>query len=139
MKCNSVPNQSLDFSPLLYVILFRSFERAPHHPHCCATLGTQRFRQRLTVRTRNVAFECLTAFKASVLHQVLHVFVTDLQNGSHTTTAFSCGARSAFKLRGKRILEKHAIAPSAARLCWIAASTNSRAVVVQTIHIFHTM
>jgi hypothetical protein len=31
--------------------------------------------------------------------------------------AFSCGARSAFKLRGTRLLEKNAIAPSAARLC----------------------
>jgi hypothetical protein len=34
--------------------------------------------------------------------------------------AFSCGARSAFKLKETRLLEKHAIAPSPARLCWIA-------------------
>ena len=33
------------------------------------------------------------------------------------TTAFSCGARSAFNPRSKRLFEKHAIAPSAARLC----------------------
>jgi hypothetical protein len=39
---------------------------------------------------------------------------------SSPTTAFSCGARSAFKLRRKRLLEKHAIAPSAARLCCAA-------------------
>ncbi len=31
--------------------------------------------------------------------------------------AFSCGARSARKLEGKRLLENHTIAPSAARLC----------------------
>jgi len=36
------------------------------------------------------------------------------------TTAFSCGARSAFKQHGRRLLEKHAIAPSAARLCYPA-------------------
>jgi hypothetical protein len=33
--------------------------------------------------------------------------------------AFSCGARSAFKLKEKKLLEKHAIAPSAARLCFM--------------------
>jgi hypothetical protein len=33
------------------------------------------------------------------------------------TLAFSCGARSAFGAEAKRLLEKHAIAPSAARLC----------------------
>jgi hypothetical protein len=33
------------------------------------------------------------------------------------TLAFSCGARSAFKPSSKKLLEKHAIAPSAARLC----------------------
>ena len=38
---------------------------------------------------------------------------------SHPTTAFSCGARSAFKQRSKKLLEKHAIAPSAARLCFM--------------------
>jgi hypothetical protein len=32
------------------------------------------------------------------------------------TLAFSCGARSAFKLKGKGLLEKHAIARSAAGL-----------------------
>jgi hypothetical protein len=35
--------------------------------------------------------------------------------------AFSCGARSAFKLNGKKELEKDAIAPSDARLCSAAA------------------
>jgi hypothetical protein len=34
--------------------------------------------------------------------------------------AFSCGARSTFTTEGNKLLEKHAIAPSAARLCWIA-------------------
>src|SRR5688572_33458910 len=34
------------------------------------------------------------------------------------TLAFCCGARSASKLKGKKLLEKHAIAPSAARLCY---------------------
>ncbi len=38
------------------------------------------------------------------------------------TLAFSCGARSAFKLKGKRLVEKHAIAPSAARLCYAVHS-----------------
>jgi hypothetical protein len=33
------------------------------------------------------------------------------------TLAFSCGARSAFKLKKSDYLRKHAIAPSAARLC----------------------
>jgi hypothetical protein len=36
------------------------------------------------------------------------------------TLAFSCGARSVFNREGIRLLEKHAIAPSAARLCWTA-------------------
>src|SRR5688572_23508481 len=36
---------------------------------------------------------------------------------AYLTLAFSCGARSAFKAEGKRLLEKRAIAPSAARLC----------------------
>ena len=31
--------------------------------------------------------------------------------------AFSCGARSSIQAEGKRLLEKHAIAPSAARHC----------------------
>ena len=35
---------------------------------------------------------------------------------SRRTLAFSCGARSASELKGIRLLEKHAIAPSAARL-----------------------
>jgi len=34
------------------------------------------------------------------------------------TLRFSCGARSASKLKEKKLLEKHAIAPSAARLCY---------------------
>ena len=34
------------------------------------------------------------------------------------TLAFGCGARSASELREKNLLEKHAIAPSAARLCY---------------------
>jgi hypothetical protein len=38
--------------------------------------------------------------------------------GNRTPT-FSCGARSAFKLSGKKLLEKHAIAPSAARLSYL--------------------
>jgi hypothetical protein len=38
----------------------------------------------------------------------------------HRTLAFSCGARSPFKLKEQRLLEKHAIAPSAARLCYAA-------------------
>ena len=33
------------------------------------------------------------------------------------TLAFSCGAQSAFKHHEERLLEKHALAPSAARLC----------------------
>src|SRR5688500_3746294 len=40
------------------------------------------------------------------------------------TLAFSCGARSAFKLKEKGLLEKHAIAPSAARLCSAAVPRN---------------
>jgi hypothetical protein len=36
---------------------------------------------------------------------------------SSPTLAFSCGAQAAFKLNEKKLLEKHAIAPSAARLC----------------------
>jgi hypothetical protein len=47
----------------------------------------------------------------------IHGFSTYVPTRSHPTVAFSCGARSAFKLRGKRLLEKHAIVPSAARLC----------------------
>jgi hypothetical protein len=34
--------------------------------------------------------------------------------------AFSCGARLAFKLKEQGLLENHAIAPSAARLCYAA-------------------
>jgi hypothetical protein len=41
---------------------------------------------------------------------------------SRRTMAFSCGARSAFKVEGKELLEKHAIAPSAARLCYVASN-----------------
>jgi len=41
---------------------------------------------------------------------------SDMQR-SEITPAFSCGARSAFNPRSKKLLEKHAIAPSAARLC----------------------
>jgi hypothetical protein len=37
---------------------------------------------------------------------------------SHRTLGFICGARSAFKLKEKELLEKHAIAPSAASHCW---------------------
>jgi len=40
------------------------------------------------------------------------------QLGSRTV-AFSCGARSASGLIEKRLLEKHAVAPSAARLCFM--------------------
>ncbi|MCA1607661.1 MAG: hypothetical protein LC775_19835, partial [Acidobacteria bacterium] len=39
------------------------------------------------------------------------------------TLAFSCGARSAFDRRRKRLLEKHATAPSAARLCYARLKT----------------
>src|SRR5688500_5286097 len=42
----------------------------------------------------------------------------------HRTMAFSCGARSASKLKGKKLLEKHAIAPSAARLCYAERLAN---------------
>src|SRR5687767_10421536 len=41
------------------------------------------------------------------------------------TLAFSCGARSAFNPPGKRLLESHAVAPSAARLCWLAQREHS--------------
>jgi hypothetical protein len=34
----------------------------------------------------------------------------------------SAAARDQHQLAGTRLLEKHAIAPSAARLCWAAAS-----------------
>jgi hypothetical protein len=40
--------------------------------------------------------------------------------------AFSSGARSAFELWGKRLLEKHAIAPSAARLVMPPCKSASR-------------
>jgi hypothetical protein len=43
-----------------------------------------------------------------------------IETESNITLAFSCGARSAFNREGKRLLEKHAIAPSAARLCCVA-------------------
>jgi hypothetical protein len=41
-------------------------------------------------------------------------------NHEHPTLRFSCGAGSAFKLSGTRLLEKHAIAPSAASACYLA-------------------
>jgi hypothetical protein len=42
------------------------------------------------------------------------------ESRSSPTAAFSCGARSASELNRKKLLEKHAIAPSAARLCYAA-------------------
>ena len=39
--------------------------------------------------------------------------------------AFSCCARSNIQAEGKNLLEKHAIAPSAARLCWAALPIRS--------------
>ena len=42
---------------------------------------------------------------------------------SHITLGFSCGARSAFKLKEKALLGKHAIAPSAASHCYALRDT----------------
>ncbi len=51
------------------------------------------------------------------------------------TLRFSCGARSAFIPRGTKSLEKHAIAPSAARLCWAACVGTSSILVVSELTI----
>jgi len=40
---------------------------------------------------------------------------------SNVSPAFSGGARSAFKLKEKRLIENLAIAPSAVRLYWISS------------------
>jgi len=41
--------------------------------------------------------------------------------GRGLTLRFSCGGRSAFKLSGKRLFEKHAVAPSDGSACSMAA------------------
>src|SRR6476619_1428641 len=50
------------------------------------------------------------------------VFGNHDQTTRSITSAFSCGARSAFKLKGIRLLEKRAIAPLAASLCWLSGA-----------------
>jgi hypothetical protein len=50
-------------------------------------------------------------FQSGLKHTFFH-------GAKHPTLAFTCGARSAFQAEGKKLLEKHAIAPSAASLCW---------------------
>src|SRR3989441_5655442 len=52
-----------------------------------------------------------------IIHQRFPLYSFNLGNESCRTLAFSCGARSEFKARSKKLLEKHTIAPSAARLC----------------------
>jgi len=59
----------------------------------------------------NSHFQSLLETKSNMAIVLLY------QPRSCLTLAFSCGARSAFDREGKRLLEKHAIAPSAARLC----------------------
>ena len=50
------------------------------------------------------------------------------------TMAFSCGARSAFKLSGKSLLEKHATAPSAARLCSARLDLEESSLMITKLH-----
>src|SRR5688500_4617116 len=53
----------------------------------------------------------------------------DVVSACNITLAFSCGARSAVKLKGKNLLEKDAIAPSAARLGWAMPATIQESII----------
>jgi hypothetical protein len=57
---------------------------------------------------------------------------------SNLTLAFSCGARISIQAEGKRLLEKHAIAPSAARPCW-AAPMNKDDQALQSFDLFRDL
>src|SRR6266540_7128793 len=60
-----------------------------------------------------------------------------LESRSQLTLAFSCGARSAFKLKEKGLLKKHATAPSAARLCSMPPLHKSKTVTHSALAILY--
>src|SRR5688572_13769475 len=74
---------------------------------CPPPLRKAPIRKKITVKNIPDAIERTSRF----------ILVCADEEASHPTLAFSCGARSASKLSRKKLLEKHAIAPSAARLC----------------------
>jgi hypothetical protein len=72
----------------------------------------------VSAQEHEYASDALKAQKQNATINNLDFFMAQLSSKDrHRTRRFSGGARSAFKLKGKRLLEKHAIAPSAARLC----------------------